>query len=199
MNLYVNESQPHSHNVRQFHAFPPPHETFPRPGRPRPPHPAGPARRCRQTNQELAALVHASPPTCLRRVKRLVEAGVIARQVALLTRHSSLPPSRPWWRSPWTARARKSSKPSRPWWRGRRRCSSAIGLAGPDVLVVLCATCRPITPWRTGSSPQRMCATCAAISPSTAASSRRPSARRDSRGPMKNGRNLQVSAVLACG
>lgn len=37
-----------------------------------------------QTNQELAAQVHASPPTCLRRVKRLVEAGVIARQVALL-------------------------------------------------------------------------------------------------------------------
>ncbi|ADJ65892.1 Lrp/AsnC family transcriptional regulator [Herbaspirillum seropedicae] len=37
-----------------------------------------------QTNQELAARVHASPPTCLRRVKRLVEGGVIARQVALL-------------------------------------------------------------------------------------------------------------------
>lgn len=37
-----------------------------------------------QTNQELALRVHASPPTCLRRVKRLVEAGVIARQVALL-------------------------------------------------------------------------------------------------------------------
>jgi Lrp/AsnC family leucine-responsive transcriptional regulator len=28
--------------------------------------------------------VHASPPTCLRRVKRLVDAGVIVRQVALL-------------------------------------------------------------------------------------------------------------------
>ncbi len=37
-----------------------------------------------RTNQELAELVHASPPTCLRRVKRLSEAGVIARQVALL-------------------------------------------------------------------------------------------------------------------
>lgn len=37
-----------------------------------------------RTNNELAALVHASPPTCLRRVKRLVEAGVIARQVALV-------------------------------------------------------------------------------------------------------------------
>jgi Lrp/AsnC family leucine-responsive transcriptional regulator len=36
------------------------------------------------TNQELARAVHASAPTCLRRVKRLVEAGVIARQVALL-------------------------------------------------------------------------------------------------------------------
>jgi Lrp/AsnC family leucine-responsive transcriptional regulator len=37
-----------------------------------------------QTNNELAASVHASPPTCLRRVKRLIDAGVIARQVAIL-------------------------------------------------------------------------------------------------------------------
>jgi Lrp/AsnC family leucine-responsive transcriptional regulator len=37
-----------------------------------------------RTNNELAALVHASPPTCLRRVKRLVDAGIIQRQVALL-------------------------------------------------------------------------------------------------------------------
>lgn len=37
-----------------------------------------------RTNNELAALVHASPPTCLRRVKRLLEAGVIARQVVLV-------------------------------------------------------------------------------------------------------------------
>lgn len=37
-----------------------------------------------RTNNELATLVHASPPTCLRRVKRLVDAGVIERQVALL-------------------------------------------------------------------------------------------------------------------
>ncbi len=38
------------------------------------------------TNQDLAAKVHISPPTCLRRVKRLVEAGLIQRQVALLDR-----------------------------------------------------------------------------------------------------------------
>ncbi|WP_194722375.1 Lrp/AsnC family transcriptional regulator [Noviherbaspirillum malthae] len=37
-----------------------------------------------QTNNDLAASVHASPPTCLRRVKRLIEAGVIQRQVAIL-------------------------------------------------------------------------------------------------------------------
>ncbi len=37
-----------------------------------------------QTNHELAAAVHASAPTCLRRVKRLTELGIIARQVALL-------------------------------------------------------------------------------------------------------------------
>lgn len=37
-----------------------------------------------QTNHELAAAVHASAPTCLRRVKRLTELGVIARQVAIL-------------------------------------------------------------------------------------------------------------------
>jgi len=36
------------------------------------------------TNIELADLVHASPPTCLRRVKRLVDTGVIERQVALV-------------------------------------------------------------------------------------------------------------------
>ncbi|HWI80675.1 Lrp/AsnC family transcriptional regulator [Ramlibacter sp.] len=35
-------------------------------------------------NQELARRVHVSPPTCLRRVKRLHEAGLIARQVAIL-------------------------------------------------------------------------------------------------------------------
>lgn len=37
-----------------------------------------------QTNNELALAVHASPPTCLRRVKRLIDAGVIARQVAIV-------------------------------------------------------------------------------------------------------------------
>ncbi len=36
------------------------------------------------TNQQLAQRVHASPPTCLRRVRRLVETGVIARQVAIV-------------------------------------------------------------------------------------------------------------------
>ncbi|AMD45334.1 Lrp/AsnC family transcriptional regulator [Bordetella holmesii] len=36
------------------------------------------------TNQELALRVHASPPTCLRRVRRLTDTGIIARQVALL-------------------------------------------------------------------------------------------------------------------
>jgi Lrp/AsnC family transcriptional regulator, leucine-responsive regulatory protein len=36
------------------------------------------------TNQELAERVHASPPTCLRRVRRLIELGVIEKQVAIL-------------------------------------------------------------------------------------------------------------------
>ena len=36
------------------------------------------------TNQQLAAQVHTSTATCLRRVKRLVDAGVILRTVALL-------------------------------------------------------------------------------------------------------------------
>lgn len=39
------------------------------------------------TNIELAAAVHASAPTCLRRVKRLIDSGVIARQVALVAPH----------------------------------------------------------------------------------------------------------------
>ncbi|MFC5473094.1 Lrp/AsnC family transcriptional regulator [Paraherbaspirillum soli] len=37
-----------------------------------------------QTNHQLAQQVHASAPTCLRRVKRLTDAGVITRQVALV-------------------------------------------------------------------------------------------------------------------
>ena len=37
-----------------------------------------------QTNTELAAQVHVSPPTCLRRVKQLTENGVISRQVAIV-------------------------------------------------------------------------------------------------------------------
>jgi Lrp/AsnC family leucine-responsive transcriptional regulator len=37
------------------------------------------------TNQALAARVHTSPATCLRRVKRLVDSGIIERQVAILS------------------------------------------------------------------------------------------------------------------
>ena len=37
------------------------------------------------SNQALAERVHISPPTCLRRVKRLHEAGLIERQIALLS------------------------------------------------------------------------------------------------------------------
>ena len=36
-------------------------------------------------NNALADMVHVSPPTCLRRVKRLREAGVIERQIAILS------------------------------------------------------------------------------------------------------------------
>jgi DNA-binding Lrp family transcriptional regulator len=36
------------------------------------------------TNQALAERTHTSPPTCLRRVKRLREAGLIERQIAVL-------------------------------------------------------------------------------------------------------------------
>jgi DNA-binding Lrp family transcriptional regulator len=36
------------------------------------------------TNLELAERAHASPPTCLRRVRRLRELGVIVREIALL-------------------------------------------------------------------------------------------------------------------
>ena len=37
------------------------------------------------TNQALAEAVHVSPATCLRRVKRLVDAGIVERRVALLS------------------------------------------------------------------------------------------------------------------
>ena len=36
------------------------------------------------SNQSLAERLHVSPPTCLRRVKRLREAGLIEREIALL-------------------------------------------------------------------------------------------------------------------
>lgn len=36
------------------------------------------------SNQALAARVHTSAPTCLRRVKRLLDAGLIERQIAIL-------------------------------------------------------------------------------------------------------------------
>ncbi|HYW56125.1 MAG TPA: Lrp/AsnC family transcriptional regulator [Polaromonas sp.] len=37
-----------------------------------------------QTNQALAEQVHISPPTCLRRVKRLRDTGLIEREIAIL-------------------------------------------------------------------------------------------------------------------
>jgi Lrp/AsnC family transcriptional regulator, leucine-responsive regulatory protein len=37
------------------------------------------------TNQELAARAHVSPATCLRRVRRLVDTGVIERQMAIVS------------------------------------------------------------------------------------------------------------------
>ena len=40
---------------------------------------------CSVNNQDLAAIVHASPPTTLRRVRRLQEAGYIQKQVAILS------------------------------------------------------------------------------------------------------------------
>ncbi len=36
------------------------------------------------TNQNLAEIVHASPPTCMRRVRRLIESGVIEKQIAIV-------------------------------------------------------------------------------------------------------------------
>ena len=36
------------------------------------------------TNQQLAERVHASPPTCMRRVRRLSESGIIQKQVAIV-------------------------------------------------------------------------------------------------------------------
>jgi Lrp/AsnC family leucine-responsive transcriptional regulator len=37
------------------------------------------------SNQDLARRVHVSPPTCLRRVRRLHEAGLIEREIAVLS------------------------------------------------------------------------------------------------------------------
>ena len=43
------------------------------------------------SNQDLARRVHVSPPTCLRRVKRLRDAGLIERQVAILAQDRLAP------------------------------------------------------------------------------------------------------------
>jgi Lrp/AsnC family transcriptional regulator, leucine-responsive regulatory protein len=40
---------------------------------------------CSLTNQELAEKVHVSAPTCLRRMRRLVDEGVIERQIAIVS------------------------------------------------------------------------------------------------------------------
>lgn len=40
---------------------------------------------CALTNQGLAERVHVSAPTCLRRVRRLVEQGVIERRIAIVS------------------------------------------------------------------------------------------------------------------
>jgi DNA-binding Lrp family transcriptional regulator len=43
------------------------------------------------SNQELAHRVHTSPPTCLRRVKRLRDAGLIESQIAVLSQDRLAP------------------------------------------------------------------------------------------------------------
>ena len=43
------------------------------------------------SNQDLAQRIHVSPPTCLRRVKRLRDAGLIERQVAILAQDRLAP------------------------------------------------------------------------------------------------------------
>jgi Lrp/AsnC family leucine-responsive transcriptional regulator len=40
---------------------------------------------CALTNQELAEKVHISAPTCLRRMRRLVDEGVIERRIAIVS------------------------------------------------------------------------------------------------------------------
>jgi DNA-binding Lrp family transcriptional regulator len=47
------------------------------------------------SNQALASLVHVSPPTCLRRVKRLRDAGLIERVIAVLDTARLPPPQGP--------------------------------------------------------------------------------------------------------
>ncbi len=44
-----------------------------------------------QTNQALAEQVHVSPPTCLRRIKRLHALGLIERQIAVLNSDALAP------------------------------------------------------------------------------------------------------------
>lgn len=50
------------------------------------------------SNLELAVRAHVSPATALRRVRRLVDNGVIERRVALLDPTAWAKASPPWWK-----------------------------------------------------------------------------------------------------
>jgi Lrp/AsnC family leucine-responsive transcriptional regulator len=46
---------------------------------------------CSMTNQALAEQLHLSAPTCLRRVRRLIENGIIERQIAIVAPDAASP------------------------------------------------------------------------------------------------------------
>src|SRR5450830_606488 len=80
-----------------------------------------------QTNHQLAERVHASAPTCLRRVKRLVDAGVIARQVVLLTPEKLGPTLTAVVELRSISRVTSGRWSLRRWSRASPRCCNAIG------------------------------------------------------------------------
>jgi Lrp/AsnC family leucine-responsive transcriptional regulator len=98
-----------------------------------------------QTNAQLAAQVHVSPPTCLRRVKTMTDSGVIQRQVAIV--------------APDKVGAGLSAIVEITLdVQAAERMAEFEKLADTEAAVLQCY--RPTTSWRTGCSPRTpMCVT----------------------------------------
>jgi hypothetical protein len=111
------------------------------------------------SNQALAERVHVSPPTCLRRVKRLRDAGLIERDIAILN-DDKLAPILGHGLSAIVEitldrQGADTWKPLKPAWRPMRPCSSVTACRRGRTLCWWCLrmTCRATWRWRSACLP----------------------------------------------